>query len=225
MVLTAVIAVLLLTATMVAASHQFTDVPNSSQYHGDITWAKDHGVTGGCSATKYCPKNYVTREQMATFLHNTANVVAPNVIALGGSLADVDLDAEPVVCQTASYSPPYAQVAVLNGTASLEPDVVPLDWYIHMVYQVDGGLWTDTSPATNGVTSTTAVDRDSFTSHNGTVALAKGSNYKFGIQMHDWDGTSSGDATLEGDGTPVIFGIGDPATWCSIVVQIGYRNA
>jgi hypothetical protein len=51
------------------ASHQFSDVPTSSTFHDDIDAIRDAGVTTGCSSGKYCPKDFVTREQMAAFLN------------------------------------------------------------------------------------------------------------------------------------------------------------
>jgi len=51
------------------ASHQFTDVPTSNAFHADIDAIRDAGVTAGCSPTKYCPKDFVTREEMAAFLN------------------------------------------------------------------------------------------------------------------------------------------------------------
>ncbi len=53
----------------VIASHQFTDVPNTNTFHADIDALADAGVTTGCAAGKYCPKDFVTREQMAAFLN------------------------------------------------------------------------------------------------------------------------------------------------------------
>ena len=53
----------------VIASHQFTDVPTSSTYHNDIDAIRDAGVTTGCALNLYCPKDFVTREQMAAFLN------------------------------------------------------------------------------------------------------------------------------------------------------------
>jgi S-layer homology domain len=53
----------------VLASHQFSDVPNSNQYHADIDALADSGVTTGCGGGKYCPADYVTREQMAAFMN------------------------------------------------------------------------------------------------------------------------------------------------------------
>ena len=53
----------------VVASHRFSDVPTTNTFHGDIDAIADAGVTVGCSPTTYCPKDYVTREQMAAFLN------------------------------------------------------------------------------------------------------------------------------------------------------------
>ena len=53
----------------VIASHQFTDVPNTSTYHADIDAIRDAGITTGCAPNLYCPKDFVTREQMAAFLN------------------------------------------------------------------------------------------------------------------------------------------------------------
>ena len=53
----------------VIGSHQFIDVPTSSTFHADIDAIRDAGVTTGCAAGKYCPKDFVTREQMAAFLN------------------------------------------------------------------------------------------------------------------------------------------------------------
>jgi hypothetical protein len=51
------------------ASHQFSDVPTSNPFHTDISAVADSGVTTGCGGTKFCPKDVVTREQMAAFLN------------------------------------------------------------------------------------------------------------------------------------------------------------
>ena len=53
---------------MAWANHQFSDVPNASPHHGDISSALAAGITGGCGAGLYCPDQAVRRDQMATFL-------------------------------------------------------------------------------------------------------------------------------------------------------------
>jgi hypothetical protein len=59
---------LLAMPAVVLASHQFSDVPTSSPFHGNISRLADTGITAGCGGTAYCPKSAVTREQMAAFL-------------------------------------------------------------------------------------------------------------------------------------------------------------
>jgi hypothetical protein len=53
----------------VVASHFFSDVPDSNQFHTDIDALADSGVTAGCGGGNYCPSAFVTREQMAAFLN------------------------------------------------------------------------------------------------------------------------------------------------------------
>ncbi|MGH2383825.1 MAG: glycosyl hydrolase family 18 protein [Candidatus Limnocylindria bacterium] len=39
-----------------------------SRFRADILWIAEEGITGGCGFERFCPKNTVTREQMASFL-------------------------------------------------------------------------------------------------------------------------------------------------------------
>jgi hypothetical protein len=50
------------------ATPYFTDVPASSPFFKFIQKLKDLGITGGCSATTFCPEDPVTRAQMAVFI-------------------------------------------------------------------------------------------------------------------------------------------------------------
>jgi hypothetical protein len=68
----AALTALLLVPVGVFASHQFTDVPNSNTFHSSIARVKDAGITAGCSATRFCPNDTVTRGQMAAFLTRVA---------------------------------------------------------------------------------------------------------------------------------------------------------
>jgi len=57
------------------ASHQFTDVPDSSPFHGDISAIAAAGITTGKTCVPpgtpptYCPDETVTRQAMAAFMH------------------------------------------------------------------------------------------------------------------------------------------------------------
>lgn len=47
----------------------FTDVDTSSPFCANVAWMKNRGITLGCTATLYCPDEFVTRLQMAAFLY------------------------------------------------------------------------------------------------------------------------------------------------------------
>ena len=56
-------------AGAVWASHQFPDVPTSSQFHGDIDWLVDNGIANGYADGTFKPTAPVSRQAMAAFLH------------------------------------------------------------------------------------------------------------------------------------------------------------
>lgn len=75
----------------VVASHQFTDVPDSSIFHNDIAWLADNGVTQGCNPPAndmFCPADNVTREQMAAFMNRLATSQIVDAGSLNGQTAD-----------------------------------------------------------------------------------------------------------------------------------------
>jgi hypothetical protein len=87
-------ALLLIPVAGLAAESRFVDVSDASPFVGDIEWLADAGVTRGCNPPendRFCPKDYVTREQMAAFMHRQAgyfdgdgNGVVDDAEAVGG---------------------------------------------------------------------------------------------------------------------------------------------
>ena len=61
------------------ASDRFADVPDSNPFHADIDALVVSGVTFGCGGGNYCPKQNVTREQMAAFM-NRLGALGPGQI-------------------------------------------------------------------------------------------------------------------------------------------------
>jgi len=59
--------------TYVIAS--FPDVPPDNFAYDDINWAQENGITTGFPDGTFRPDEYVTRAQMAAFLHRTAGVL------------------------------------------------------------------------------------------------------------------------------------------------------
>jgi hypothetical protein len=77
------------------AIHDFTDVPDASPFHGDISAVKNAGITSGKTCVPpgtpptYCPGEPITREAMAAFVHRGFSRAAL------GSSAETDLATQP----------------------------------------------------------------------------------------------------------------------------------
>ena len=56
--------------------HPFTDVAG---FEREISWLYREGITGGCTATRFCPSNAVTRGQMAAFLNRALNLPSTGI--------------------------------------------------------------------------------------------------------------------------------------------------
>ena len=76
------IAALVVAVPIALASHDFTDVPDSNPFHGDIAAIKRAGITSGKTCVPpgtpptYCPQEGITREAMAAFIHRGFGRVA-----------------------------------------------------------------------------------------------------------------------------------------------------
>jgi S-layer homology domain len=55
----------------------FTDVPPGAQFFAEIEAMKAAGITGGCTATTFCPDSTVTRRQMAAFFARALGLYWP----------------------------------------------------------------------------------------------------------------------------------------------------
>jgi len=66
---TAVVAALIAFPMGALAVATFGDVPEGASYFNDIEALAATGVTTGCGGGNYCPKDFVTREQMAAFMN------------------------------------------------------------------------------------------------------------------------------------------------------------
>lgn len=72
----AVVVAAVLGPSAVLATHLFTDVPDTHPFNSQISWMAATGITTGCTGTKYCPNDPVTRAQMAVFMQRLYNTHA-----------------------------------------------------------------------------------------------------------------------------------------------------
>jgi hypothetical protein len=122
--LATVIVLVLTTAvsTAVLAGHQFSDVPESNQFHGSISWMADNEITVGCNeaGTEFCPGDNVRRETMASFMRRfaqTFGAVSDTVTGLSDTLT-VD-STTGVELASITVTPKAEANVVLNAHASL----------------------------------------------------------------------------------------------------------
>jgi hypothetical protein len=93
-----VVVLLALVVAPVAAvgASWFEDVPEGHTFKADIDWLASAGVTKGCNPPvndTFCPDSYVTRAQMAAFMHRLAVNRVVDAGTIGGLTAD-DLKGE-----------------------------------------------------------------------------------------------------------------------------------
>src|SRR5688572_20237196 len=102
----------------------FTDVEDSSIFCGNVAWLKNRAITLGCtSATTFCPVDAVSRLAMAAFMNRLGTALTPVQLAVDAASGAIDLDANPVVCQSADFEAEgFARMAFadlrFSGTAS-----------------------------------------------------------------------------------------------------------
>jgi hypothetical protein len=115
-----VVALLAIPATMVLATHTFSDVPTGAFYHDDVDAISNAGVTAGCGSGKYCPNNAVTRGQMAVFLNQLGalgNDTSPVVDALSTNGVQTNFSPTAVIVPAAENEPVHCEArSTLSGT-------------------------------------------------------------------------------------------------------------
>jgi S-layer family protein len=219
-ILLATAVIVALGATVVVASHDFSDVPTGAFYHDSVSWLVDRNITAGCGSGKYCPNNAVTRGQMAVFLDKLGDVFTPVRRNINGSVNALDLDADPDVCkETSNYTPSYPQQALFFGKVSVVSAAAAptVSYWAYPAYSTDGGTtWTTLNAGTDAYSSesqSAAAGIDAANPVTGFLNLNAGTNYRFGITITGQDDTT-GDATA------------DTATggWCNLVTLIFNRQ-
>lgn len=67
-ILAAVTSIMVVSAAAISAT-QFTDVPEDHLFHDDIQWMVENNLTTGKDDGTFGPEEYVTRGQLAAFIH------------------------------------------------------------------------------------------------------------------------------------------------------------
>jgi hypothetical protein len=214
-VLIVAIALLMLGATMVVASHNFSDVSTSAYYHSAVDWGVDRGIISGCGGGKFCPNSSLTRGQAMVIMKGLAGVVSPQFLNSEAGPNNVDLDSSPIiVCATSTWKRPYEQVAYGFARSTLDRGATPnpVAYVGKVAYRVnESGPWIIMPPTVSSTSQSNTASESIHNVHFGSLNLAPNQTYRFGIRLEPRDALTSGDATPEGQAS------------CALTMQIFNR--
>jgi hypothetical protein len=162
----------------------FTDVPEDAIYCTNTEWLKNRNITFGCTATTYCPNDFVTRAAMALFLNRLGLALTPSFIQAEDS-GPVDLTpggSTNVYCQTGDYPVVgYPRRAQISTTFSGLPDG-EIHYEHEIVYSTNSGAtWQATFTESNR--SSAASGKWVNSSLQRIMNLNSGVSYRWGIRI------------------------------------------
>lgn len=160
----------------------FSDVGATSSFCPNIEWLKNRAITFGCTAAAYCPTDPVTRLSMAAFMNRLGTALTPVALRVDLTPGALDLDAVPVVCQTAAFDVTgYPRSAIVDVTASGRATSATTFAAVPVASADGGASWfaLTTMPARMHVNAM----QWSGVSHFAHVELAVDSSLKFGVRL------------------------------------------
>ena len=212
----------LLSATLVAAAlnsniaqaapcADFTDVDDASQFCQNVEWMKNRAITLGCTTTLYCPDDGVSRIAMAAFLRRLGDALTPIHLTQETTGSSVNIDAGPVICETADYTIDGAP-RTAHGNAALVAGqgTGVTDFAARYVESTDGGAsWTPVSP--NHAATGSGSERVSLSVMLPPRDLVVGTTYRYALRLSRVAGSATTD---------------DPGSFlCSLRVMLENRNS
>lgn len=132
----------------------FVDVDDTDQFCPNVTWMKQNGITLGCTATQYCPNDFVTRLQMAAFMNRLGNVVGDVTgVAAGVGLTGGGMSGD-LTLAIANGGVNTAQIA---DSAITLPKLSPMGCGNGQILKFNGAAWACAADASGGGGTVTQV--------------------------------------------------------------------
>lgn len=174
----------------------FVDVFPSDFFCNNVEWIANRNVTLGCTASEYCPNQFVLRSQMAAFLNRLGNALQPDILRtidpdFGGTYDPSDVGCVSAAVPINEY-PRRASfgATLMNFNASLSKTV-----QAELVYSTNGGTtWTSTGDSVMWQTID-PTERTTLALVGGPLDLNVGSTYQFAIRTQ----TNNPIATVQGE--------------------------
>jgi hypothetical protein len=200
---TGLAALLALAAPMAQAAPcaGFADVDDSDAVTGpfctSVQWIKNRGVTLGCVLTPqllYCPFDNVSRLAMAAFMKRLGDALTPIRLTNDLRPGAVDIDLNPVVCQTADFAVTnFPRTAYVDASLSM---TAPADVSFagDLAMSTDAGAtWTNLAGTTN--LGSAPANQFGSLSDIGATDLNVGQTVRFGLRLSRGGITSGVDLT------------------------------
>ncbi len=188
-----------------------TDVEDTSLFCPNVEWMKNRGITLGCTANLYCPGEDVSRIAMAAFLRRLGDALTPVHLTIETSGNTVNIDVDPVVCQTEDHTVVGApRTAHGNAVLTAGQGSGSSDFAARYVESTNGGAsWTAVSP--NHAATGTASERPTVNVVLPPRDLVVGTTYRYALRLSRVPGSAT---------------TADPGSYlCSVRVLLENRNS
>lgn len=133
----------------------FADVPSTDTFCQNIEWVRNRAITLGCNVaqTAYCPKDTVTREQMAAFMNRVGTALTPTFVRKSEpQLPALNFSGQQILCKTATVpATAYPRAAIVRGLVNLYTPDGGMDIEAKVVFSTDNGVNWQNSPTGDGL--------------------------------------------------------------------------
>jgi hypothetical protein len=145
----------------------FTDLEGEDPFCPNVEWMKNRSITLGCTATTFCPDDYVSRVSLAAFMNRLGNALEPRFAHASQALVEASVNAGNRVCVTTPVPiAGYPRVASPVGSMLYFSSNTGAVYGARLVYSLDGGMawnsWTS-------IDSVGSANGNSFTSLSPTA--------------------------------------------------------
>ena len=164
----------------------FTDVSPADFFCNDVEWIGNRQVTFGCTATEYCPSNFVLRAQMAAFLRRLGDALTARIERAIDVASAQTFDPPFVFCESAAVAVTnYPRQATFAATMMNYNAASAKTIQGELVFSTAGptGPWQSTGDAVMWQSIGPTVERQTLALVGGPLNLDVGTTYHFAIRV------------------------------------------